>query len=111
MKLALSIVVSFALGLATMHIFLGKGFSALNQMSFENNLDTTIKYLELLEKNDIEPLKQLLRSGIDCNSNIYKHFIAQEGWENTAYSKKILEKAKPYIGTVKGCSEDLSRDI
>lgn len=110
MKLLISIVISFALGGVTVYFFLGKAFSTFNQMSYETNLETTIKYLELVEEGKIEPLKQLLKSGVDCGSNVYKHFL-KDDWENTAYSKKILEKAKPYIGTVDGCSKDLSKDV
>jgi len=106
MKLLISIIISFALGGATVYVLLEKTFSTVNQMSYEMKLDTTIKYLELVEQGKIEPLKQLLKSAIDCGANVYKHFL-EEDWENTAYSEKILEKAKPYLGTVDGCSKKL----
>ena len=94
-----------------MYILQGKIFKTVNQISFEGNLDTTIRYLELLEQNEVEPLKKLLKSGVDCGANIYKLFLDEKGWEKSAYSKKILEKAKPYIGTVKGCSNYLSKEV
>lgn len=110
MKFLISIIISFALGGAAMYMVLGKSFSTVNQMTYETNLETTIKYLELVEQDKIETLKKILKSGIDCGANLYSHFL-EEDWERTAYSNKILEKAKPYIGTVKGCSKDLSKDV
>lgn len=110
MKLFISVVISFILGGATVYFFLGKAFSTVSQMSYETNLDTTIKYLELVEEGKIEPLKQLRQLGVDCGANVYKQYL-KDDWEINANSKKILEKAKPYIGTVDECSKELIKDV
>ncbi len=111
MKLVVLIIISFVFGLTAMSIIQGKLIKTVNQISLETNLDTTIKYLDLIEQNKIEPLRRLLKSGVDCGANVYKQFLEQQGWEKSAYSKKILEKAKPYIGTVKGCSKGLNESV
>ena len=78
MKILISLVISFFLGGAKAYYFLGKAFSTTNQMSYETNLDTTIRYLELVEQGKVESLKQLLKSGVDCGANVYKHFLKED---------------------------------
>jgi len=92
MKLIISITLSFILGLGAMYLILGKLFSTIGQMSSETQLDTQIKYLELLEENRIEPLKEILRRSIDCGSAVYENNLTNFLWEKTSYSKKNARK-------------------
>ena len=98
MKISISVIISFALGLglglAAMFIYIDRVLTESGQRSYVTNLDTTIRYLELLEKNDIESFKQKLRTKVDCGTAAYKDIFNNQGWKDTDYSKKILEKAK-----------------
>ena len=111
MKLVLSVILSFILGLGSMYLLLGRTFSVISQMSSEMQLDTRIKYLELLEQNKIEPFKELLKTSIDCESAIYEKNLNNLFWEKTSFSKKILEKSKAYIKVGSECDKIRTENI
>jgi hypothetical protein len=105
MKIVVSVVIAFGLGLASMYLYIGKGFSAMNQISSEIQISNHIKYLELIEQGKIEPLKNLFRMNIDCMSATYENNLDSFFWEKSQSSKAVLEKTKPYIINGSSCDE------
>ena len=53
-------------------MYLGKSFSAVNQITYEIQISNNFKYLEFLEQGKIEALKNLFKMNIDCMSASYK---------------------------------------
>lgn len=72
MKTIIYAIIAFGFGLAAMYLYLGKGFSVVNQLSLEINISNNIRYLELLEQGKVESLKEVLKRNIDCASAEYE---------------------------------------
>lgn len=111
MKVVFSVVIAFGLGLASMYLYLGKGFSAATQMSSQAQISNNIRYLELIEQGKIEPLTSLLTMNIDCMSAIYENNLESFFWEKSNSSKALLEKAKPYIISGSSCDDVRGRGM
>ena len=111
MKIAISIILSFILGLASMYAILGKSFSVVNQMGQENYIDTNIRYFELLEQNKVEALKGILKISIDCESSVYEQNLDSLFWEKTDRSASILDKSKPYKDLDGDCNKRRITDV
>ena len=105
MKIIFSVVIAFGLGLASMYLYLGNGFSTMSQISSEIQISNNIKYLELIEQGKIEPLKKLFKMNIDCMSATYENNLESFFWEKSQSSKAVMEKAKPYIISGSSCDE------
>lgn len=99
MKTIIYAIIAFGFGLAVMYLYLGKGFSVVNQLSLEINISNNIRYLELLEQGKVEPLKEVLKRNIDCSSAEYEKNLESLFWDNSQSSQAILKQAEPYKGS------------
>lgn len=94
MKYFLSMVAGVVLGSAATWFYLSAGFSMVSQMQTEASIQSSAKYIEILEQQDADTLKALLVAGLPCQVKVYEEFLESYFWEKTDFSKKIITEAK-----------------
>jgi len=94
MKFIVSLLAGIVLGSAATWFYLVAGFSMVNQMQNEASIQSSLKYIEILEQQNADTLKTVLVAGLPCQVKVYEEFLEGYFWEKTDFSQKLIADAK-----------------
>jgi hypothetical protein len=96
MKYILVSLVSGLLGAGGMYLYMASSVGSALQMSYEINLSNNLRYIEILDNNNSEKLKQTLELGVSCARTQYEEGLDSFFWERSEYSEELIKKLKKY---------------
>jgi hypothetical protein len=108
-KIVISAIVSFVLGIAITYYYLGSKLQESNQGENQLRLMWDLHYLEMLERGAPENLMDFLQINVDCQASTIKQFIESGHWDENPLALQLFEKAKKYHDPKINCHDDLAK--
>ena len=102
-KYSLIVLASLSIGAIGSYYFNAKKYIALNQISYELNISDNLRYLEVLETNGDEQLKELLVYLIECDIKNMNNMIENGSWQESTLSIKVREQYQKYRNDESNC--------